>query len=117
MDLTCNDSYMRAATDPIEAPSGESYVVEALPRGAIRSPLLDNEILQWTSGIPLLAELAGWIRHRLVHKGAWTVVVTSVGHGTESVIVHQESARSRREAAQRLEAAVEWIRSGKLRSS
>jgi hypothetical protein len=117
VDLTCDDSFMRAVTDPIEAPTGESYVVEALPRGAIRSPQLDNEILQWTSGIPLLAELAGWIRHRLVYKGAWTVVVTSVGAGTAPVTVHQESVHSRREAAQRMAAAVESIRSGKLQSS
>jgi hypothetical protein len=108
---------MRSITQPIEAPSGTAYVVEAIPQGAITSQLFDNEILQWTSSIPLLAELVGWLRHRLMYKGAWTILVRPAKSQDRATVVYHEPARNRKAAAEQLADTVERVRSGQLRPS
>ncbi|GIH21575.1 hypothetical protein Raf01_97470 [Rugosimonospora africana] len=108
---------MRSVTLPIEAPSGRAYVVEAVPQGAISSQVFDNEVLQWTSSLPLLAELVGFLRHWLVYKGTWTVLVRPAASEGRDTVVYQESARSRKAAAEQMAEAGERIRRGQQRPS
>jgi hypothetical protein len=105
---------MRSITLPIEAPSGRAYVVEAIPQGAISSQVFDNEVLQWTSSLPLLAELVGFLRHRLVFKGAWTVLVRPAASDGRGMVLYHESARNRNAAAEQITDTVERIRKGQL---
>jgi hypothetical protein len=117
VDPDCDHARMRSITPPIEAPTGVAYVVEAIPRGAINSPLFTNEILQWTSSIPLLADVVGWLRHRLVYKGVWTIVVRPADSDDRRAVVHEEASPGRKAAVRQMADVVERIRRGQLQPS
>jgi len=105
---------MRLPPDPVDTPSGQSFVVRCYRAGTMdRFPSARNTPGQANGGGLLLAPLIllGWFLHMVVFRGGWTVAVVPwhnmPGHR------YRERAKSEAEAAARAAALSSAIQAGK----
>ncbi|HEX4191212.1 MAG TPA: hypothetical protein VHZ06_09480 [Marmoricola sp.] len=70
-----------AARELVTTPSGDHFLVVALPQGGLKEITPTTGPVMWFSAVPGVLGIIGFLSNKLVFRGRWTVSVRPMPHG------------------------------------
>ncbi|MFN8192680.1 MAG: hypothetical protein U0R80_00175 [Nocardioidaceae bacterium] len=101
-----------AYRDGATSPSGQAFLIEALPVGGLKEVTPTSGPLTWLSEVPGNLGITGLIVHKLFFRGRWRVLVREIVRGSIGR-THADVRAADMESANEIAASIaEQIRAG-----
>lgn len=103
-----------AARDVVRDPQGRAFLVQALPKGGLKTVTPVSGAATWLTGLPGELGLLGLLSNKIVHRGRWMVLVCPLLGSRPIAPVWSEEAPNMRAANDVAKRAMEAVRGGTL---
>ena len=103
-----------AVRDVVRDPQGQAFLVQAIPKGGLKTVTPSPGPGAWLTALPGEMGLLGLLINKLVYRGRWTVLVCPLVGSRPSAPSWSEETKNMRAANAVAQQAMDKIRSGTL---